>query len=299
MTADEAPRLAVDRHVENGKRREGLAAGDLQLAVDAPVPELCLPPRHRAVDAARDEGDGRAVRDGCVDPVALAGPRADGRRLDVALEHVGGLKRSECDEGRSGGRDRDARCAPGEQDDGEHGERGSELEERRVGETEPGGSLRQRGPEGRRRRGPEDDRVLVGRELEQGDHGRSRADGGDELRSHVRPQDEPRGAPDREERDEVEEVPVLDELPRREAEIERGDLKDQQRDEREQERCKGVRVTPATVDRGRPEPRGREHDRDDSDAEGDLVEMLEGGTPQAVRHEIALERYDVVADDVP
>ena len=126
----------------------------------------------------------------------------------------------------------------------------------------------------------------------------ARADGGDELRPHVRLQDEPRGAPDREERDEVEEVPVLDELPRREAEIERGDLKDQQRDEREQERCKGVCVTPAPVDRGRHEPRGREDDREDSDAEGDLVEMLGGRAPQAVRNEIALERDDVVADDV-
>ena len=174
-----------------------------------------------------------------------------------------------------------------------------QLEERRVAEREPGGGRRQRGPEGRGRRGPEDDGVLVGRQQEQSNRGRARGDGGDELRPHVRLQHEPRGAPDREERHEVDEVPVLDELPRCEAEIERGDLKDEQRDEREQERCKGMCVAPAPVDSSRHEPRGREDDREDSDAERDLVEMFGGRAPQAVRYEIALERDDVVADDAP
>ncbi len=237
------------------------------------------------------------VRDGGVDPVAAILLLADHARRDELLEHVEGLRSAEGDERRGRRRDRHARRAPSEENDDEDRGRRRELKEARLAETEFARGVPQCGPKGCGRRRPEDDLVLVRREEEQRDERSAPTHRTDDPRSHVPAHREPRSAPDREEGYDVEEVAILDELLRREAEVEGGDLEHEQGAENDGDSREWVRVSALAMHGRRHQPRGGEHRRQDADAEHHLVEVRSRRAPEARGHEVALERDDVVADD--
>ena len=110
---------------------------------------------------------------------------------------------------------------------------------------------------------------------------------------------QPGCGPDGEEGDEIDEVAVLDELLSREPEVEGGHLEEHERHEDAEQRRECVRFPPIGVNRGRHEPRCREDDGQDPDANSDLVEVRGCRAPESVGNQVSPERDDVVADDAP
>ena len=108
---------------------------------------------------------------------------------------------------------------------------------------------------------------------------------------------QPSHAAHREERDEVHEVAVLDELAWREPEVERRHLEDEERDEDREQRGERMGLPAARMECRRHEPGDGQRDRQDPDPERHLVEMGGRRVPEAVRHEVAVERQRVVPDD--